>query len=326
MPTIPRNYLTGLSDAINEVTRAGRDALAVQLRQIVDASDGAGPIDMVRDVLDVLEPMVQAVTGDTAALSAQSYDIIRTAAIGDPYGALPTTGRDPAWTERAVYGMANQAGGDAELFVESVLDRLDYEAKRAAGYTTVANGQADRARPRFARVPTGSETCPFCIMLASRGFVYHSARKAGALDHYHPNCDCRIVPCFDSVEVLTAMGAKRRLSPTVYEGYDPNRYFDRYLDDISSGRLKLKAVRRNVATRNLVRQFGGYGEAKRYIDGATDVDELQVRLAAVNEAFPKPDDWDEEKDWRNVITELYSMIKRKYQELLAETGVEYDAT
>lgn len=325
MAAIPNQYLSGLSNAINQVSRAGQDALAVQLQQIVGASGGADPIDMVRDVLDVLEPMVQAVTGDTAALSAQSYDIIRTVSVGEPYGALPAAGRDPEWTRRAVYGIANQADGDTDRFVKGVLDRLDYEAKRAAGYTTVANGRSDRAKPRFGRVPTGAETCPFCRMLAGRGFVYHSAKLAGALDHYHPNCDCRVVPCFDSVEVITAMGAKRRLSPTVYEGYDPNAYFDMYLDDLISGRLKLKTVRKNVATRTLVRSFDGYAGAKDYINEAKDVDELQVRLAAVNEAFPKPDDWNELNDWRNVITELYGMIKRKYEELLAETGVEYDA-
>lgn len=323
MAVIPAEFLAGLSNAINQVSGAGREALEAQLRQIM--SGGADPIEAVGDVLGVLEPMVDAVANDTAALSAQSYDIIRTASIGEPYGALPQSGRDPSWTRRAAYGIAHQANGDPERFIRGILDRMDYEAKRAAGYTTVANGQRDRARPRYGRVPTGPETCEFCIMLASRGFVYHSAEKAGALDHYHPNCDCRVVPCFDSVEVVTAAGAKRRLSPTVYSGYDPNKYFDQYLDDLIDGKLKLKTVMRNQATRKLQRKFGGYAQAREYIDEAGDVDELQLRLAAVNEAFPKPDDWDQLNDWNSVIRELYGFISKKYQELLNATGVEYDA-
>ena len=44
----------------------------------------------------------------------------------------------------------------------------------------------------FARVPTGLETCSYCMMLASRGFAYHSAESAGHADHR--GCNCMIVP------------------------------------------------------------------------------------------------------------------------------------
>ena len=46
--------------------------------------------------------------------------------------------------------------------------------------------------PAFARVPTGAETCTYCLMLASRGFAYHSAKSAGHADHR--GCNCAIVP------------------------------------------------------------------------------------------------------------------------------------
>lgn len=46
--------------------------------------------------------------------------------------------------------------------------------------------------PAFARVPTGLETCTYCVMLASRGFVYRSADSAGHADHR--GCNCLIVP------------------------------------------------------------------------------------------------------------------------------------
>lgn len=41
---------------------------------------------------------------------------------------------------------------------------------------------------RYARVPQGEETCDFCLMLASRGFVYLTYESADA--HVHRNCDC----------------------------------------------------------------------------------------------------------------------------------------
>ena len=43
----------------------------------------------------------------------------------------------------------------------------------------------------YARVPTGAETCTYCMMLASRGFVYRSAESAGHADHR--GCNCMIV-------------------------------------------------------------------------------------------------------------------------------------
>ena len=53
----------------------------------------------------------------------------------------------------------------------------------------------------YARVATGARTCTYCMMLASRGFVYHSENDAEAGDHRM--CDCLIVPGrygMDSIE------------------------------------------------------------------------------------------------------------------------------
>ena len=63
----------------------------------------------------------------------------------------------------------------------------------------------------WVRVPSGDETCAFCMMLASRGPVfkdglvvtslyYKSRRTAlfkGNGEPYHPHCDCIAVPVFD---------------------------------------------------------------------------------------------------------------------------------
>lgn len=53
----------------------------------------------------------------------------------------------------------------------------------------------------YARVPTGARTCTYCMMLASRGFAYHS--ESTARDGDHRQCDCLIVPGrfgMDSIE------------------------------------------------------------------------------------------------------------------------------
>ena len=50
----------------------------------------------------------------------------------------------------------------------------------------------------WARIPSGKTTCAFCLMLAGRGAVYHTAEKAGDLGNkFHAHCDCQIVPIKD---------------------------------------------------------------------------------------------------------------------------------
>lgn len=51
---------------------------------------------------------------------------------------------------------------------------------------------------RFARIPTGDYTCGFCLVLASRGAVYKSVDSAILNGFDHENCDCLVVPVYDT--------------------------------------------------------------------------------------------------------------------------------
>ncbi len=66
----------------------------------------------------------------------------------------------------------------------------------------------------WARVPTGAETCAFCLMLGSRGGVYHTAQTSGRDRKYHGDCDC--------VPTLV------RSTADYPKGYDPNALYDVY--------------------------------------------------------------------------------------------------
>ena len=118
---------------------------------------------------------------------------------------------------------------DVQTFNDQVLQRIDYEMKRSANMSVVENGRRDPKRVRYARVPTGAETCDFCLMLASRGFVYQSESTAGA-SHVHSSCDCRVVPGWDGMEV---------------EGYDPQAIYDRWQDAID-GKARERAERKGT--------------------------------------------------------------------------------
>lgn len=111
--------------------------------------------------------------------------------------------------ETARYQVEKLKDGDVDGFSKAIGDAARYFAERGANDTMAALGRRDGERARFARVPTGSTTCDYCLMLASRGFVYRS--KLNALNANHRKCDCRIIEGFDGMKV---------------EGYDPDLYYD----------------------------------------------------------------------------------------------------
>ena len=88
-------------------------------------------------------------------------------------------------------------GGDVE-FAKACGEFARNDAFRSLNETIIANVGRDRDKgARSARVPAGFETCTFCIMLASRGAVYHTRKSAGEFKHFHRRCDCKVVPGFE---------------------------------------------------------------------------------------------------------------------------------
>lgn len=225
--TVSREWLENYRDSVVKIRDENRAVLQSQLRQI-DYS--RSPAEVRRDVLNVMNTVCGASAQEAATVSVGWYDGLRErSTLGKPYGASAITDRNPQATEESVRAFLKKLfeDEDYDAFEELCLQRLDYETNRAAGQCVQENSRRDPRQVRYARVPTGAETCRFCIMLASRGFVYWSEESAGAFDHYHPHCDCMVVPSFDSMASDFGMG--RRVSPTEVEGYDPDAYYDDYL-------------------------------------------------------------------------------------------------
>ena len=125
-----------------------------------------------------------------------------------------------------------------EQFIDKCWGEVDRETRKAANTCMARNAERDSTKPKWARVPQGKDTCPTCLMLASRGFAYNSKEAA---EHAHPNCDCVAVCSWD------------RKNP-VLEGYDPDEYYDRWkhpeiykgLDDVTAKSLAcLRVAERN---------------------------------------------------------------------------------
>jgi len=208
---IPRLWVDNFTAGINAISKKARKTLANLLASI----------DMGQDVTTVREQAVQAMQGvcgtstqGAAMLAAEFYNGIRQYELGETIDATFDSGREPEATEGAVRAFAQKlVDGKQDEFVDACLDRADYEVKVAAAQTCVNNAKIDPKKPRFARVPSGEDTCEFCLMLASRGFVYHTEVTAS---HAHANCDCRIIPSWKS---------------EVVEGYDPDELYALYKDN-----------------------------------------------------------------------------------------------
>lgn len=214
---VSREAVDALTSQVNAAADAALRVVHARLPAIEEAArrpDGSIDVAAFRvAVLAEVEPVLASATDASASASAQLYDLIRAEVLGEPLGAVPESGRDPAATEEAVRYFAQSVAdtGETSGFSERLDERVDYEVKRAAGNAVMANARRDPARPRWARVPSGRETCEFCIMLASRGFVYDSDSKDF---HTHPGCDCRIVPQFSRSQGVA--------------GYSPSAYVDRW--------------------------------------------------------------------------------------------------
>ena len=215
--TIPRAAVDFLTEEINGISA---DAQARVLKVLQGINWTPENIAQCRDlVIQALAQVMPTYTTMAAQASADFYDAARELVVGEKMGAQAISDYDPRKTEGAVRGFVRFVRRDeVQTFNDQVLQRIDYEMKRSANMSVVENGRRDPKRVRYARVPTGAETCDFCLMLASRGFVYQSEGTAGA-GHTHSSCSCRCVPGWDGMEV---------------EDYDPRSIYDRWQDAIDA--------------------------------------------------------------------------------------------
>ena len=310
---LSRKALDNYTDSLNSVIQNGQDVLRAQLRSI----DYSRPVEEWRDtVVGVMEACCGGTSEMSAGIAAAFYDGVRERAVGEMMGAYHQSGRSSEATRKATqYFIGTLLDGDYDAFEELCMQRLDYETKRAAGQCISYNAQNDATGlgdVRYARVPTGEETCEFCIMLASRGPVYLTFDSAGGDDHFHPHCDCRIVPFFGTYVI----GDSRRGSIMTIEGYDPDAYFEQYLGFATK---RYRARMAEAADRAHARHGGGWGSGVsqsdmaaliNHIRGATTYEDLIERVNTVDSGS----DYMTEKQWN----QLLEQARRKRKELLSD--------
>ena len=209
------------SKQIEQQQKAAQKYVESSLRYYLKADPDFDTAAFRSYAIEVLSQSYYKYGDAAAALAVMRYDKTMKALGVDVDGAEIAN----EWLQESVASSVNYYVKQARTHgAETVIKGLGSKAKdqprKAANRTTIANAKRDAKKGvYYARIPSGTETCGFCLMLASRGFVYGSKEKAGftgmKYNSFHNGCDCTIVA-----------GARN----STVEGYDPDWYYAAYLD------------------------------------------------------------------------------------------------
>ena len=187
---VERALLEDFRLANNELSRLVKAELAAFF-----ASLNLNRPEASRDALVQFVPLLVAQYGDVAgAMAAEFYEEMRAAS--GAAGSFTVLGAEGVPVE-AVEAKTRYLAGHLwtptpEAMLGGLLVAADKYVKQPGRSTIAAN--ARREGVRWARVPTGSKTCSFCLVLASRDAVYESKQSAGGPGHrFHGDCDCQPV-------------------------------------------------------------------------------------------------------------------------------------
>ena len=221
---LPRWMMDAYNGEIDEVTlRAGAELVDFLSDYDLDEMDLAAREALRDETIAKVNSIIDDYGDATASIAADFHEELSDMA-GEAGKAIMPPGFDTQRTDRAVRRAADSLfgdGADIGAFANSVstylaravshrADECVAESAVAANEASAKSGQ--KGKKKFARIPSGP-SCGFCIMLASRGFVYATRKSAGELTRFHNDCDCRIV------EGHVGM---------VVEGYDPEGMYKRY--------------------------------------------------------------------------------------------------
>lgn len=196
-------------DELNKVRRRLENTAATRLAQALGALSPSDPLyeTLVADAIRA----VGEYYGDATAQAALAwYEQVR------PAGAVPMRMPSIEAPPVRIDGAARilQTRGK-DVLVQNMRTQLRSRSRDMVRRCM----DRDPAVVSWARVPAGATTCAFCLMLASRGWVYRSQetaehRKRG--DRYHADCDCTVAPSWDR-------------KPPAISGYDPDSLYSQYM-------------------------------------------------------------------------------------------------
>lgn len=175
------------------------------------------------------------------SIACDFFDAHVTSAAPSEIAPLPKFIKRRLYEHIEKYAKTHKLGDDE--FMRLVAEEVGGEVVQHANRTTVHN--AAKNDVRYARVPFGN-SCAFCLMLASRGFVYHSATTAGEdKGHYHGNCRCKIVAGKEGTEIegYNPEALNRRMQQIAEELDITNFNWEDYMSDKAMQDLLQREIR-----------------------------------------------------------------------------------
>lgn len=183
------------------------------LAEALEAGDWVALEQLILEILQEINDSFLPVSQEIAGLYLDVVASVAGVSPRQPVQATPDRSETlENWAREIVTRQQNQTPELTVQTLEEAAQKLGEQAKYMTdreSFETLVR-EIDSRQQRFARVPSGRETCGFCTMLASRGFVYRSAEKASS---YHRYCDCVLVPGYPGIEV---------------DGYDPDGLYQQY--------------------------------------------------------------------------------------------------
>lgn len=183
------------------------------------------------NLIEVAYEIVRKYGEASGAMAALTYDMMAELQGVNVLPAIPAT--PPTFSEVAKNLRGAAKFSTTKTYLAGVASQM---VKRVGAETTLQNALRDGAE--FAWVPNG-DTCPYCIMLASRGWRYSAKEdiEKGHAEHIHSNCDCTY--------------AVRFHHNTKIKGYDPDKYLEMYENaDGSTKKQRLNSLRREFYAEN----------------------------------------------------------------------------
>lgn len=210
--TVSQQQITNYRKAIDASALDAQQYLLSVSKAYFELNPNASVADIRNYTINAIQDVL-SVFGDESKLIANEFFDTLAIQHGSKLTAEMFDNFDDGLMEQKVrYYAQALTTGDTSKFTRDVSSLASYYVKREAFQNMYSNCKKNRIR--YARVPTGRETCAFCFMLASRGYVYTGEAEAGADgNEYHAHCDCTIVPNFNREKI---------------EGYDPDALYERY--------------------------------------------------------------------------------------------------
>lgn len=209
---------------INNILQSNKDDAKKTIKEIVDTylaieNPSKEDLDVFRKtVINEVDKRCYNSALMTARATEEFYDLATSTAYVMDYDALLAKTVDSGKVESYVRKELHDIFvGKQERFADK-MGNYTWTRGRHTSYATMANKiqiahkHGDK-NIRYARVLAPKENCGFCVMLASRGFVYHTYETANA--HVHANCGCSPMPGYPGQDIPF---------------YDVDHLYDVYLD------------------------------------------------------------------------------------------------